>query len=314
MCGLCGTAQGGSSNNNTLSAVATTEVSQVKQENAGQVDTKGQAQTAQGATMEQTADLTGTITAEQKTANGGFHGIEAEGEQATPTAESQQGPNIDQGPLTTDGTDKHGNNMSWLPLLLSLLALALSGYAFFRSYISNDRNKKRGSGKGDNNVSPVIRDALQQNQNIRLSLNSINQRLDELEDRIKSLSTPTPITQPQYQSQYQNNGSSEASPSVIRYAAMVTSDGFPDGDLAGSNSNYTLAILTLTGNTGTFVINDLHSAQSFLISNFAYSVGRICEVKQHNDAATRVETIRPGRISREGNTWRIVSKAEVVLV
>jgi hypothetical protein len=99
-----------------------------------------------------------------------------------------------------------------------------------------------------------------------------------------------------------------------RYTSMVTSDGFPVDNLMDANGDYVIAILTLTGDTGTYVVNNLPSAQQFLISNFAYSVGRICEVKQQNEAATRVETINPGKISLQGNSWKIISKAEVRLV
>ena len=282
------------------------------QEQKGHTEAAGQTQTAPLGKTTNTGET--DITAEQENEAGGFHGIESEGGQDISPTDSQIAPGSNEVPTPVGDNGIHNDSTNWFPMLLSLLAFGLSGYVYFKSYISNGRKKKRGSEKGDNNVSPEIRDALQQNQNIRLSLNSINQRLDELEDKIKSLSASKPTTQPQYQTQYQDNGNRGASSSVTRYAAMVTSDGFPDGDLADSNTDYTLAILTLTGNTGTFVINNLHSAQSFLISNFAYSVGRICEVTQQSDAATRVETVRPGKISREGNTWKIISKAEVVLV
>lgn len=310
---LYGIAQSGSAKTNTQGAIVTTASSPVHQEQKGHTEAAGQTQTAPLGKTTNTGET--DITAEQENEAGGFHGIESEGGQDISPTDSQIAPGSNEVPTPVGDNGIHNDSTNWFPMLLSLLAFGLSGYVFYVSQVQNRRRKKQYLEKGDNNINPELRDILQQNQNLRLSLSSLNQRMDKLDEKLESILAQDQISPPQHNhSQSQENSNRSISPSVTRYAAMVTSEGFPEGNLTDSNSDYTLAILTLTGSSGTFVINNLDSAQSFLISNFAYSVGRICEIKQQNESATRVETVRAGKISRDGNTWKIISKADVILV
>lgn len=254
----------------------------------------------------------GNSLSDQQSKIGDFHGIQPQSD--------EDGNVKSQGEVSNEtyeqSSDEESAGMNWLSTLLALVALGISGYVLYTSH-GNKKPGNKSAAMSGNNLSPESRNVLQQTQKISLALTSLTQRIDDLERKVDALSASQQVNSGQYSGRNidSGRGGSVSHPSAMqRYTSMVTSDGFPVDNLMDANGDYVIAILTLTGDTGTYVVNNLPSAQQFLISNFAYSVGRICEVKQQNEAATRVETINPGKISRQGNSWKIISKAEVRLV
>ena len=88
---------------------------------------------------------------------------------------------------------------------------------------------------------------------------------------------------------------------------------FPSDDLQPACDEYTVFVLTVSGNEGTFKVNDAPNAQIYLISNFAYSVASAVEVKSKSASAKAIATVKPGRVRKTGNGWTIVKKAVVEL-
>ena len=99
----------------------------------------------------------------------------------------------------------------------------------------------------------------------------------------------------------------------VFYANILNGMVFPSDDMQPTCDEYTVFVLTVSGNEGTFKVNDAPNAQLYLISNFAYSVASAVEVKSKSASAKAITTVKPGRVRKTGNGWAIVQKAVVEL-
>ena len=111
-----------------------------------------------------------------------------------------------------------------------------------------------------------------------------------------------------------NNSSASTKPSnTVLYANILNGMAFPTDNMQQSRDEYTVFVLTVSGNEGTFKVNDAPNAQVYLISNFAYSVANAVEVRSKSASAKTIATVQPGRVRKTGNGWTIVKKAVVEL-
>ena len=111
-----------------------------------------------------------------------------------------------------------------------------------------------------------------------------------------------------------NNSFAGTKPSnTVLYANILNGMVFPSDDMQSACDEYTVFVLTVSGNEGTFKVNDAPNAQLYLISNFAYSVASAVEVKSKSASAKAIATVKPGRVRKTGNGWTIVKKAVVEL-
>lgn len=111
-----------------------------------------------------------------------------------------------------------------------------------------------------------------------------------------------------------NNSFASTKPSnTVLYANILNGMVFPSDDMQPTCDEYTVFVLTVSGNEGTFKVNDASNAQLYLISNFAYSVASAVEVKSKSASAKAITTVKPGRVRKTGNGWTIVKKAVVEL-
>lgn len=100
---------------------------------------------------------------------------------------------------------------------------------------------------------------------------------------------------------------------TVLYANILNGMVFPSDDMQPTCDEYTVFVLTVSGNEGTFKVNDASNAQLYLISNFAYSVASAVDVKSKSASAKAITTVKPGRVRKTGNGWTIVKKAVVEL-
>ena len=111
-----------------------------------------------------------------------------------------------------------------------------------------------------------------------------------------------------------NNSFAGTKPSnTVLYANILNGMVFPSDDMQSACDEYTVFVLTVSGNEGTFKVNDAPNAQLYLISNFAYSVASAVEVKSKSASAKTIATVKSGRVRKTGNGWTIVKKAVVEL-
>lgn len=215
-------------------------------------------------------------------------------------------------------------NWGLIAIFLAIIALCIAGY----NYITLQPKKSKRNSRISSHQDSTNSDRDIQSKIIRLT-NDYQGRISQLTNRVEDLETQLNRVLVELQNSAKtsvhsddslnssaqngcrkNHGSGE----VKLYASQVASGLFPEEGLAEVNSDYTIAILTIKGDNGTYIINDQVSAQTFLITNFAYSAGRVSDVKQQGNSPTRIETIQPGRISRQGNAWKITANAQVRLV
>jgi len=235
----------------------------------------------------------------------------------TPSGTSGYDSPIDT-PMQTISDNSDSGMMGWITLFLALAALVVAIYNYYT--LQPKKSKKRSSRQQEQastSESRQLQNLVSQNRVLSDSINRLGSRINEIEVRLERLakqaqSAPSPHT---------NNGGGGSSAqqqsnsgAVTRYATTVMGEGFSEDGLTDANSNYVIAVLSIKGDAGSFVINDLAAAQSFLISNFAYGAGRVCDIQQQNSSPTRVQTIRPGSIQRQGNSWKVTSKALISLV
>lgn len=215
--------------------------------------------------------------------------------------------------------DSNSGMMGWLTLLLAVAALAVAIYNYYTLHPKKDKKRSsRQQEQASASESKQLQELVSQNRILSDSISRLTSQVNDMEARIgrltrQSQGNPTPQGGnggggTPVQQQQSNPGT------ATRYATTVLGDGFPEDSLTDANSNYVIAVLSIKGDAGSFVINDQSGAQSFLISNFAYGAGRVCDIQQQNSSPTRVQTNRPGTVQRQGNSWKVTTKAQVSLV
>lgn len=210
--------------------------------------------------------------------------------------------------------------MEWIALFVALGALAIALYNY--SKLNPKKNRRRNHQKpttneDDNQLSQVMEKV----NDLDAKINILGRSIDGLQAQFNRMSNST---KPMAGNEAANVGNVNVSHPIVSaqedssnqklYATTVIGDGFPVDSLSQTNSNHVIAILSIKGNKGTFIINDLSGAQTFLLSNFAYGVGRVCDIRNQSPNPTRVQTDNSGSIQLIGNSWKVTSKAQVYLI
>lgn len=257
---------------------------------------------------------------QEKEDNGGFGGIESEDTQSVKAA------NVSNFYEETPPA-KEQSDWGFIALIVAVLSLLVAGYNYITAPSKNNNKKGRHSRQQDqpnierdilNRVNIVSRD-------LQSRITQLTSRVEDLESQLNRFSLGQPrngkiAAHPENpfksasRSEYSSNQNNSSISGTKLYASQVLSDCFPEEGLSDSNNDYAIAILSVKGDSGTFIINDRASAQSFLISNYAYGAGRVSDVNQQGDNPTRIETIQPGSIKRQANGWKIVANAQVKIV
>lgn len=207
-----------------------------------------------------------------------------------------------------------------VPFVIAIVALAISLYALFKL----SSNRKKTSGIKENNVtnnhnrrSETIEEKIinyrNENVNLQNQINSLINQLSALENLVNRLEQ-SQMTRQHVSVQRNNLGESPTNSSQKKYATAVTGNGFAAAVLTDNNSDFVIAVLTITGNQGTYVINDLPSSQTYLIQNFSYTAGMICNTNSKVSTPRQIQTVTPGRIQKDGEGWKIIEKALVNLL
>ena len=261
-------------------------------------------------------------------------GFARSGSTATNQQYDQTNATYQQTAYTSDTEDTGSSNaLIWLALFLAVAALAVASYNYKtlrpkkKSRSRQHRGARNDNDEVDDNSNRAsdnkLRAIIRQNQDLTRTNQDFANRLAFLESefsRLRAQMDSGHVSNQQAQGGLQkaetgqSNRSGRSDSGQLLYATLMIGNGFPSEGLTGSNNDSVLAVLTVNGNNGTYVINTLSSAQQTLIGNFAYGAGRICEVKLQAANATRIETERPGRVQFLDDIWHITEKAQVRLV
>lgn len=203
-----------------------------------------------------------------------------------------------------------GNMKMWL-----IVAVALVVIIYFASRKKPVKSKRSAEpAEEEPNADKKLIAALRENvARLEADVEALRQQNTRLENELESLRSQQAASN-NTQAKAQNDEPASKKPrSMELYANILNGLVFPADDLQTARDEYTVFVLNVSGNEGTFKVNDAANAQLYLISNFAYSVASAVEVKSKAMSAKAIVTVQPGRVRKTNSGWTIVKKAEVEL-
>ena len=203
-----------------------------------------------------------------------------------------------------------GNMKMWLRVAVVLIVIFY--FALRKKPVNNKRSAEPTTeeNNADKKFIATLRGSVARLEADVEALRQQNTRLGNELEKLRSQQAASNNMQPQVQ----NDVTVSKRPrSIELYANILNGMVFPSDDLQSACDEYTVFVLTVLGNEGTFKVNDAPNAQIYLISNFAYSVASAVEVKSKSASAKAIATVKPGRVRKTGNGWTIVKKAVVEL-
>lgn len=203
-----------------------------------------------------------------------------------------------------------GNMKMWLIVAVALIVII---YFVSRKKPVNNKRSAEPTTEDPNVVKKLIA-ALRENvARLEADVEALRQQNTRLGNELENLRSQQAASN-NMQMLVQNDVPVSKKPrSMELYANILNGMVFPSDDMQSACDEYTVFVLTVSGNEGTFKVNDAPNAQLNLISNFAYSVASAVEVKSKSASAKAIATMKPGRVRKTGNGWTIVKKAVVEL-
>ena len=203
-----------------------------------------------------------------------------------------------------------GNMKMWL--IVAVVLIVIIYFALRKKPVNNKRSAEPTTEENntDKKFIATLRGSVARLEADVEALRQQNTRLGNELEKLRSQQAASNNMQPQVQNDVPV---SKRPRSIELYANILNGMVFPSDDLQPACDEYTVFVLTVLGNEGTFKVNDAPNAQLYLISNFAYSVASAVEVKSKSASAKAIATVQLGRVRKTGNGWTIVKKAVVEL-
>ena len=203
-----------------------------------------------------------------------------------------------------------GNMKMWLIVAVALIVIIY--FALRKKPVNNKRSAEPTTEENntDKKFIATLRGSVARLEADVEALRQQNTRLGNELEKLRSQQAASNNMQPQVQNDVPV---SKRPRSIELYANILNGMVFPSDDLQPACDEYTVFVLTVLGNEGTFKVNDAPNAQLYLISNFTYSVASAVEVKSKSASAKAIATVQLGRVRKTGNGWTIVKKAVVEL-
>lgn len=205
--------------------------------------------------------------------------------------------------------------VDWYSVASLLLSLLIIGYLYKLRKDSKRGNSNNQGKEGENDLPPGY--TKKQLKKIDGDIYAIQVKINNLEVKISQLERISQRNEQHYTNSQSNSNitnNKTVSVNTRLYASMIKNDVFPRMGISENIQTGTIFIMTVYGDGGTFVINDAESAQQTILSNFAYTVANAVNIKSKNSAPKRIITIKPGKITKSPDGWKIISKAEIELM
>ena len=200
-------------------------------------------------------------------------------------------------------------NLKWM--LLAVVVIVVAYFLTRKKPVGKGR--KKDAYKEEPSAEMKLIEALRNDvRNLIDNLNALRQQNESLRNEVNAL-RPKPVANTSAIQTQNNNVRAFKPKKDVLYANILNGMVFPTDNMQQSRDEYTVFVLTVSGNEGTFKVNDAQDAQVYLISNFAYSVASAVDVKSKSTNAKAIVTVEPGRVSKTGSGWTIVKKAVVEL-
>lgn len=191
---------------------------------------------------------------------------------------------------------------------MSLLALVLSVVSLIITYKRKDKHER------NEEIDQVKR----QFRDVKNEIDNQDSRLTQIQNEINELRM---IRQKENVNMENHTGKvydTHISTSIkkkedIRYCTTIKGNLFPNIGIKDISDDFTICVLTLSGDYGTFVVNDASEAQQKILSQFNYGLSGIVNVKAKNLSPKAVKTIKVGKLRKMSDGWQVTEKADVEL-
>lgn len=190
---------------------------------------------------------------------------------------------------------------------ISILALIVSVYVLYKS---------RKSGKVNQQTSALSGEA----EKLSGEIVELKKRIAEMEECINAVSfgqsvSPQVAVSSQAEPQKLNSMTNvpKKPKEKTQYATIIKGETFLEMGIKDTADDFTVCILTITGDNGTFAVNGNPVAQQNILSKFNYGLSNIVVVKNKSLSPKCIRTIKAGKIRRVGKDWLVTDKAEIEL-
>lgn len=217
--------------------------------------------------------------------------------------------------ISHDQSDK-----STTSLIISCIALILSVYTLWLvKNINNDRTNEHRGSSHRNSSSSGVSSTRNENYATIAYVTSLEKKIDDLIKKNSSSKVEQSTQSSILQNNIVNNGGNRPpvppKPTFKKYyASQVQSEGFPISAVSEKEDDYSFVVLNISNGNGTFSISTNPNTQDYVIRNFGYTAASVCQVKEQVQSPSRIETVIPGQVRREGNMWKVVVKATIKLI
>ena len=225
--------------------------------------------------------------------------------------------------LENDWQSEKKNNKTMLPIILSLIALGISGYALAKLLTQPLDKRKQDMSTTTNQestqtiISTLTTQVNQLNQQIsplQEAVNEIKKQLSLLDNKQNNTKQTLPQLPTQQPSQPPTQPQQTVFQKQTKFAETIGSDGISQNDLIDTNSEYAyLKIIIDSPTTASFVINDLQTAQAEIISSYDYTIKPLVNRLRASSAPKTIVTHNPGRLMLQGDKWVVTKKADISL-
>ena len=253
--------------------------------------------------------------ADVKDSLGGTNGVNAslENDANSEMMENQNGePSVMPSNSYTQQESGDSNLVGWMAMVLSIATLVYLILFNRKATAVQAQNKVRG-GAG------VSREEY---NSLNLHINALRNDLQNLSQRVEAINYALSNqqmrqyqqqTQQQPQSDFSRNNVPPRKSTFTLYASLVRDGEFIASGIKEQRTEEAAFIITVSDNEGTYVVNDDPQIQARLLASVKYSLGNAADVETKSSPARQIVTVKPGKVRRNGDGWRIVNRAYVEL-
>ena len=197
--------------------------------------------------------------------------------------------------------------ISWIAFVTSIATLSYLVISKRKTTIASNLQKSH-------NTSSISREEFNL---LDMRINALRSDLQNLTQRVAALNSTTQQamqqTQQVQQARHSTQNLGSKLQSITLYASMVRDGEFLAMGISSQRTEEASFVITANGNEGTFVVNDDPQVQPRLLSSVKYSVGNAADVEAKASPARQIVTVKPGKVKRVGDAWKIVNRAFVEL-
>lgn len=240
---------------------------------------------------------------------------EYDGQEGEDDSDNEEAAQQEQEQAEQEGSSSGGSNFM---ALLAILFCAVIAFYLYRKEQKEKAERLKAGRQSHSNVKPVDAKAF---NNLAVKVDGLSNRVSNLEQSIAQLSSSVSILMSRKETP--DNGNPKPHDTAVPpkpgrkeetfYAKALNGDTFQTSTLTTKNDKFTIFVLNVADDEGTYSVNDAPDAQRNLISGFQYAVAKAVDIQSKVNAPGRVVTLQPGTVRKTAGGWKITKKAVVEL-